>query len=315
MSIADERNIPEITSFTTKLTTNNWGISDLNILKNGENVTFTGSYKGQPIYTRVTENSRRSESQLLSELNWVQSIHDSGIIVANPITDLNNNYINTFKTQKDEYHVSVFNSAPGESPDKSSHKVLFIAQQLGQTIGKLHHHSKPSKSISSGRHKWSENIHVLEAEKILGDFHQPFKEEWIKCFNWWENLTKTNELLLMHMDAHTGNFNVDKAGQICLFDFDDCAWNFLPYDLAVAINGLTWLSEDKSIYGDIQTTFLESYKSEYNLDSIWIERIASFKRLRSIEMLAWSIRMYGVKDPKEAIESFNTELEVAADLI
>ncbi len=299
MSISENRNIDKITLATTKIVDKFWGISNLKLFKNGENVTFTATLNGERVYVRATEDSRRSTKQIQSELQWVKSINESGLVVAHPINDCRGQLTQSFSTSTDDYHIAVFANAKGDEPAKSPLDNLFIAKQLGHTIGKLHHHSSPPKNKFSGRHKWYENIHVVEAEQIINKIHSPFLEEWKKCFNWWNELAKEHQLSLVHMDAHSGNFNIDQNGQVCLFDFDDCAWNFLSYDLAVAINGLQWLTEDVDEEIRIKNSFIESYHSQYLIEQIWIDRIDSFQRLRDIEMFAWSMRMYGVKEDKK----------------
>jgi len=143
---------------------------------------------------------------------------------------------------------------------------------------------------------------VVEAEKTINHFHPPFIKEWRLCFEWWNDLAQNHSLSLVHMDAHTGNFNINNSGQVCLFDFDDCAWNFLSYDLAVAILGLFRLTKEQDEKNKLKASFIASYLSEYQLEQIWVDRIDSFRRLRAIEMLAWYLRMYGIKEDKKAGE-------------
>jgi len=134
MSIAEERNIDEITSRTNNLVREFWNISDLKLFKNGENVTYTAMLNGHKVYVRITENSRRTIEQIIAELEWVQSISESGLVVAHPIRDTNKLLLNSFELENEIFHLAVFTNADGEEPANSDLDNTFIAQQLGLTI-------------------------------------------------------------------------------------------------------------------------------------------------------------------------------------
>ena len=40
---------------------------------------------------------------------------------------------------------------------------------------------------------------------------------------------------LIHFDVHAGNFFVDGAGTLTLFDFDDCHYNWFANDIAIVL--------------------------------------------------------------------------------
>jgi len=115
-----------------------------------------------------------------------------------------------------------------------------------------------------------------------------------------KTLPKRNDSYgLVHMDAHVSNFCVDENDGIMLFDFDDCAYNFFAYDLAIPLNSLVKSSLSHTQMIMARSAFFEGYAEEYSLPLEWLDIIDGFMRFRSIELFAWSCMMYGAPRNKK----------------
>ncbi len=312
MSIIEKRNIDKITHLTQKNLKSLWPSDNLKELKlhtNGENITFECTYedlkKDLKTYARVTEMTRRTSDQLTAELDWIAYLRNEGLSVASPILNIKNSYLSQFSTGEDNYALSLFKEAPGVQPEKSDLSQELIASKLGTYLAKTHKLTQKYKSNpNTKRHDWSQSPHVQQAAQIISKNNPKMLDEWLKYLEWWKALAKENELFLVHMDSHTGNFNITDSGDITLFDFDDCAFNFFTYDLIVPLLSFENQNPDKNLFQKIETHFLEAYQTEHSIDPIWIKRIPLFKRLRTLEMYAWHIQMFGPPTSQKRIDYF-----------
>ena len=79
----------------------------------------------------------------------------------------------------------------------------------------------------------------------------------------------------MHQDAHGGNFFVDEAGNITLFDFDDCVYGHFIYDIAMVLFYAV-MSDFEQRTPEFCVPFFRGYRSENHLDPIWLSEIPHF---------------------------------------
>lgn len=99
---------------------------------------------------------------------------------------------------------------------------------------------------------------------------------------------------LIHQDAHGGNFFVDDAGQITLFDFDDCCYGHYIYDLAMVVfYAIVNRSDMPAATQEFMSPFLHGYYRENQLDPVWLKEIPHFLKLREIDLYAMIHRSMG----------------------
>jgi Ser/Thr protein kinase RdoA (MazF antagonist) len=89
---------------------------------------------------------------------------------------------------------------------------------------------------------------------------------------------------LIHQDAHAANFFVDDTGAITLFDFDDCAYGWFAYDVALVVfYAVTGLRDPRELATWFIPAFFAGYGSEADLPAQQIGWIPLFMRLREID--------------------------------
>jgi Ser/Thr protein kinase RdoA (MazF antagonist) len=100
---------------------------------------------------------------------------------------------------------------------------------------------------------------------------------------------------MIHFDAHRGNLFVDDEGQITLFDFDDCHYNWYANDVAIVLFYMVVNIEDPAtVAREFMPHFLQGYRRENRLDARWLQEIPHFLKLREIDLYAVIHRSFDV---------------------
>jgi Ser/Thr protein kinase RdoA (MazF antagonist) len=100
---------------------------------------------------------------------------------------------------------------------------------------------------------------------------------------------------MIHFDAHRGNLFVDEVGQITLFDFDDCHYNWYANDVAIVLFYMVVNAEDAAaVAKQFMPLFLRGYRQENRMDAQWLQEIPLFLKLREIDLYAVIHRSFDV---------------------
>lgn len=92
---------------------------------------------------------------------------------------------------------------------------------------------------------------------------------------------------LIHYDAHEGNFFMDDAGRITLFDFDDCAYHWYVCDIAMVLFYKVNMAGDAEAHAaEFLPPFLRGYRAEADLAPNSLTHIPLFLTLREIDLYA-----------------------------
>ncbi len=94
---------------------------------------------------------------------------------------------------------------------------------------------------------------------------------------------------LIHQDAHPGNFVVDENGRITLFDFDDCAYGWFAYDVALVFfytAGLLAEDEATQFIEWFAPSFFDGYRAHHRLSAEQLDWIPLFMRYREVDIYA-----------------------------
>jgi len=89
---------------------------------------------------------------------------------------------------------------------------------------------------------------------------------------------------------------VDEAGNITLFDFDDCVYGWFIYDIAMALFYAAPFdsSESPNFAREFMPHFMRGYRRENQLDNAWLQELPYFLKLREIELYAIIHRSFDV---------------------
>lgn len=92
----------------------------------------------------------------------------------------------------------------------------------------------------------------------------------------------TDPLILIHADAHPANVLIsgDKLG---LIDFDDCAWGWPMFDLAISL----WSASSEPRFPELRDRFLAGYAAHRPLPDDALEQIDLFLLMRTLMLISW----------------------------
>lgn len=92
----------------------------------------------------------------------------------------------------------------------------------------------------------------------------------------------TDPLILIHADAHPANVLVS-GDRLGLIDFDDCAWGWPMFDLAVSLRG-AW---DDPHFPALQDHFLAGYAARRPLPLDAPQQLDLFLLIRTLMLIGW----------------------------
>jgi Ser/Thr protein kinase RdoA (MazF antagonist) len=166
-------------------------------------------------------------------------------------------------------------------------------------MGRIHTLSKSyqPKQIAWRRPDWDDSLFEF-VNRYLPESESIAKKKYKDICSHVNTLAKEPESYgLTHQDAHGNNLFVDDMGQITLFDFDECAYNWFMNDIAVVLFYIVQDAEDwRRFTEDFMSHFLHGYVQACTLDFSWLKEIPSFLKIREIELYAVMHRDFDVNN-------------------
>lgn len=90
------------------------------------------------------------------------------------------------------------------------------------------------------------------------------------------------QLSLIHADAHAGNILIS-GDTLGLIDFDDCAWGWHAFDMAVTLRR----ASGQPGYADIRERFLAGYQARRALPGGILAQLDLFLLVRALMLVSW----------------------------
>lgn len=275
-----------------------WGFQggDIELIRNGENVTYKVISDQKMHCLRITDESHRSSGQIKAELDWISYLSNNDVNVAEPLKSLKDDLFLMLKVKDKTYFASFFRWAEGDLFKPEANLNEDCLKSYGSLVGKIHRLTKSYRpdNLLEKRKVWEGSRHIQHAIELIDSQNSEMTPYWLEAKSWYDSLEKTYDSYgLAHIDMHTGNFHVENNTDLTVFDFDDSAYCFYTYDIVVPLMSLFSTQTDVFPYEKMEEIFLEAYLKENSLKQIWLDRISSFVRLRNIEMYSWVQFMYG----------------------
>jgi Ser/Thr protein kinase RdoA (MazF antagonist) len=247
---------------------------------------------------RISHSFRRSEHLVLGEVGWINYLAAGGVSVARAIPSESGTLVEAIDDQQGgTFFVTAFVKAQGEPPWELWSPTLY--ESYGQMLGRIHALSKQYQPTWSEwkRPDWDHDIFEF-VDRYLPESESIAKKKYKDVCDHVNTLSKDREFYgLTHQDAHGNNLFVDQKGQITLFDFDECAYNWFINDIAVTLFYIVQGAEDWSAFtGEFMSHFLRGYRQACPLDTAWLKEIPAFLKIREIELYAVMFRDFGVGD-------------------
>lgn len=247
---------------------------------------------------RISHSFRRSESLVLGEVDWINYLAEGGVSVAKAIPSESGKLVEVVEDQwGGAFLVTAFVKARGQAPWDLWTPKLYIS--YGEMIGQIHTLSKSYQPNQAAwkRPDWNNDLFEF-VERYLPESESIAKKKYRDICSHVNTLAKDRESYgLTHQDAHGNNLFVDERGQITLFDFDECAYNWFINDIAVVLFYIVQDAEDWRVFTEeFLSHFLRGYVQACTLDFTWLKEIPNRLKIREIELYAVMHRDFDVNN-------------------
>lgn len=274
-----------------------WGAgpaATVRLLTLSENATFLLEQPDQaPIVIRVHRPDYHSRDEIASELQWIQTLRASQVIITpEPLPLDDGSLIASFEDQGQIRYVVAFSFMPGQEPDTNEHLVSGF-RMLGATSARLHQQvSEWQTPAGFSRKVWDFNS-ALGEQPLWGDWRAAagldasgtaILEQ--VCSLLEQRLARygkhTDRFGLVHADLRLANL-LQSPQQLAVIDFDDCGFSWFMYDFAAAISFL----EQSPQVPQWQQAWLDGYQTVRPLAQEHIDMIPDFILFRRLLLTAW----------------------------
>jgi len=257
---------------------------------------------------RLTHSSHHTENEIIAELDWMNFLIRQGVPASRPLISQNNRLTECYPVQNSYFVATAFEYAPGRFADWSSpqDRNPALIQTFGRIVGKMHRATKKyqPQNLKQKRSHWYEEDTLQNAVDYLPADQKQVAFDLEELLERFSRITPTSDDYgLVHGDLNPTNFHVND-GQLILFDFDDCAYNWFINDIAIAIP----LHSDSFAHRDWEARitdffqwFLQGYREENHIDEEWLEYLPASLRLQNIINL---IALYQSNIPNSRYHSY-----------
>ncbi len=279
-----------------------WGISDagLAIIKHRENTVFKVTTDGRSYALRVHQVGLHSDEALLSELSWMQALHEGGFPVPEVIPATNGDLFVISADGEETRRCSLLEWIDGElfndlgRVEKGMQAELCERyRRLGALAARLHKQATSwQEPAGFVRHAWDEDG-LLGDEPRMGRFwdHPALTSEQrrellkarIALQGMLKQLGKTQDNYgLIHADFLPDNI-IFSEGRLTLIDFDDSGYGWHLYEMATGL----FPHIKQPFFDDLVAAYLEGYRNEREFSEEDAEYIPAFLMICGLNYLGW----------------------------
>jgi len=254
---------------------------------------------GRGAILRIAHSSRRSVALIEGEVDWINHLAAGGAPVHRVVLSSNGRLVEVIDDGRGgQFLTTAFVKAVGKPPWELDSTEDYL-EHYGQTLGRIHALTKGYEPPPGRgrRPQWDDPI-MQDVERNLPPTEALAVARHQTHLDTVSDLPKDRDSYgLIHYDAHEANLLVDDDGQITLFDFDDCAYSWFIYDIAIVLFHATAAREDReSFTAGFMPPFLRGYSRENRLDGRWLGQMPRFLKLREIDLYAVIHRSFDVED-------------------
>ena len=220
-------------------------------------------FPGEPFMIRVSATPKKTRSEIMSELMWLDDLKQFKQTVCEPNLSKAGNMLEEFEIDGKMYRASMFRTARGVIKTTTDMTPMFFIC-VGDLLGTIHYISTDERElgIQFKRKRKSEDFAELKArveEKVPMSIMERICaiEEKVNALP-----QDVGEYGICHGDFHMNNFFVEE-NNIWVFDFDGCAYAHYLYDVA----------------SFVQACFLCGYGAGKDLRQVMQEEILHYFRI------------------------------------
>ena len=269
-------------------------------------------FPGEPFMIRVSAAPKKTRSEILSELLWLDDLKQFKETVCEPKDSLRGKLLEEFEIDGKTYRASMFRTARGViKPHTDMNPMFFIC--CGDLLGAIHYVStdEREKGFKFKRKAKADDFTALKervTDKIPAEVMARINEIEAKVNGLPQ---EAGQYGLCHGDFHMNNFFVDE-NNVWVFDFDGCAYAHYLYDVASFIQGciLRGYGAGRDLREVMEKDMLHYFKIGYTLnhqcdEHFWddLELFIAYRTALTYLSLC-EITNIGVVDDTEKIKQF-----------
>ncbi len=252
----------------------------------------------QAYILRISHSVRRSEALIQGEVDWINYLAAGGVSAARAVLSDTGQLVEAIDDQQGgSFLATAFVKAHGRPPWDIWTPRLY--KTYGNLIGRMHTLSKEYQPTRPAwkRPDWDDDLFEF-VDKYLPETELIARNKYKDLCNHARTLPRGKDAYgLIHQDAHGSNFFVDEAGQITLFDFDECAYSWFINEIAIVLFYIVQDAQDWPAFTqEFMTHFLRGYLQACPLDPAWLSEIPCFLKMREIELYAVMHRDFDVEN-------------------
>lgn len=268
-----------------------YGIGDgqIRLLDGFESFIYEYKRGGAEYILRLSHSLRRNEALIQGEVDWINHLAAGGISVAQAICSENNRLVEVIEDgQGGQFLATAFTKANGQHPWQSGW-TTGLYENYGNLLGKMHARTIGYQPANPAwrRPEWDDEIFEF-VNKFLPLSEDVAKRKYQALIDHVCTLPKEDAYYgVIHQDAHGSNLFVDEAGTLTVFDFDECAYGWFINDIAIALFYIAMNAQDQASFTrEFMRHFLRGYLKACTLDTMWLNEIPYFLKMREIELYA-----------------------------
>lgn len=273
----------------------------------------------QDYILKVTHSIRRTVEYIMGELDWLNYLADHGVSVARAVPSERGNLIERIDLGDSYFLAYSFVKADGRRARGEAWNTCLF-ETWGETMGKMHRLTKDYRLPNPAwkRQEWYEE-EQLKVERYLPPSEAQIIEHTQKLIGRIHQLPNDRETYgLVHADFHHGNFFVNEAGKMTVFDFDDIGYNWFANDIAISLFYVLWRSfpnsEARQAEGErFMEHFMRGYNREHRIDPWWANHMHDFLKLRRALLVSVFNQAFDVNNMPESGQKEYEELRLGAE--
>lgn len=280
-----------------------WGLEEARLeqVSHSENMVFQVDADDARRYVlRLHRPGYHSLQRLISEQTWTGALTEAGLDVPIPCPTLDGKPFGRITVQGEARFVSLLEWVDGEtmrslmagSGKRADAEYHF--NQIGSLLARLHN--------QASRWQAPENFerHALDAEGLMGStpFWGPFWQAQALSPAQQRHFsdlrrrihgilralpTDPDHFSMIHADLHPGNVVVN-GDRLHLIDFDDAAYGWHAYDLAIALKDY----QDDPGFDTYQAALVDGYRQHRSVEDDVLRLIPLFLLARALISIGWA---------------------------
>jgi Ser/Thr protein kinase RdoA (MazF antagonist) len=275
------------------------GADHMRLLDGFESFIYEFERDGGRYILRIGHELHRSEGLINGEVDWINYLAEGGASVARAVPSERGRLVEPIDDgQGGCFLTTAFVKASGRPPwEVGWTPTLF--ERYGLLLGRIHRLSTRYEPADPAwrRPQWDDApMQVVERHVPASDTMvvERYRQLMARLVAWPRDKGSYG---LVHYDAHAGNLLIDAQGTITLFDFDDCAYCWYMYDIAIVLFYMVMGQEDpQGFTRGFMRHFLRGYVQEKSLAAEALEQIPHFLKQREIDLYAVIHRSFDVEN-------------------